>query len=125
MNINVLFVDLAGPPQEIVFGDVDSTSMVITWGTPENDTDDGNILNYVVDCSSDTSRVFSLALTSPAAAERRAVLQGLLPYTMYSCCVAVETDAGRRPASCVQQTTLEEGADISAQYDEAMIMLHL
>ncbi len=83
--------------------------MAVTWGTPVNDSDDGNVVNYIVDCSSDASRAFSLAVTSPAGAERRAVLRGLLPYTMYSCCVAVETDTGRSPPSCVQQTTLEEG----------------
>ena len=89
-----------------MFGDVDSTSMILTWGTPVNDSDDGNVLNYIVDCSSDA---FSLAVTTPASAERREVLQGLLPYTAYSCCVAVVTDTGRSPVSCVEQRTLEEG----------------
>ena len=92
-----------------MLGDVDSTSMSLTWGTPVNDSDIGNVLNYIVDCSSDANRAFSLAVTTPASAEREVVLQGLLPYTVYSCCVAVETDTGRSPVSCVQQTTLEEG----------------
>lgn len=92
-----------------MFEDIDSTSMILTWGTPVNDSDDGDVLNYIVDCSSDANRAFSLSVTSPAGAERRAVLRSLLPYTMYSCCVAVETDTGRSPVSCVEQTTLEEG----------------
>ena len=84
--------------------------MILTWGAPVNDSDDGNVLNYIVDCSSDTNRAFSLAVTTLASAERREVLQGLLPYTAYSCCVAVVTDTGRSPVSCVEQITLEEGS---------------
>ena len=93
-----------------MFEDVDSTSMTLTWGTPVNDSDDGNLLNYIVDCSSDANRAFSLSVTTPASADRREVLQGLLPYTMYSCCIAVETDTGRSPVSCLGQITLEEGS---------------
>ena len=83
--------------------------MLLTWGTPVNDSDDGNVLRYIVDCSSDANRAFSLSMTYPVSAERRVVLQSLLPYTSYSCCVAVETDAGTSPVSCMEQTTLEEG----------------
>ena len=92
-----------------MFDTVESTTMTLTWGLPANDSDDGNILSYPVICNSNGHESFSLDLTVPVADERLAVLQSLLPYTAYNCCVSVQTDRGRSPSFCIKETTLEDG----------------
>lgn len=100
---------LSGPPADISFGAVDSTAMTLTWGLPQNDSSDGVVRDYVVDCGSEFDQGFALDLTRSAGEERSVVLQNLLPYTVYGCCLLVETDMGRSPFACVEETTLEEG----------------
>ena len=87
--------------------------MTLTWGTPANDTSDGNILNYLISCTSNGDGNFGLTLTRPAASDRVVMLDSLLPYVSYNCCVAVQTDSGVSPFSCLQQFTLEEGKTLT------------
>jgi hypothetical protein len=94
---------------DISFSEIDSTSMTLSWGLPQNDSRDGVITNYVVDCSSQLHQSFALDVMQSPSEERSLEIQELLPYTTYICCVLVETDMGRSPPSCMQQITLEEG----------------
>ena len=100
---------LIGPPEWTSFGDINSTIMTFTWGLPQNDSNDGVVGNYVVDCSSQYDQWFALNVMQSPSEERSVELQGLAPYTTYSCCVFVETNLGRSPPRCLDQTTLEEG----------------
>ncbi len=83
--------------------------MTLTWGLPQNDSDDGILRNYVVDCGSDGDQSFALDMMLSADSEKRVVLQNLDPYTAYTCCLLVETDMGSSPLACTAETTLEEG----------------
>ena len=107
--INLFF--LLGPPQDLSFSMVESTSMTLSWGLPQDDSSDGAILNYVVDCSSEFDRNFALDVTVPSSGERRALLESLLPYTNYNCCVLVVTDMGMSPFGCRRGLTAEEGVE--------------
>ena len=102
-------ITIAGPPEDVTFDMIDTTNMILMWGTPENDTSDGNILNYLISCASSGDRNFALTLTRPANANRLAMLQSLRPFTSYNCCVSVQTNTAVSPFSCVEEYTLEEG----------------
>ena len=106
---HVIPLTRAGPPDDITLGAIETSSMTLTWGTPQNDSTDGTILNYLVQCNSMAHAEFALTLTRPAAADRVAMLRNLRPYVSYNCCVAVQTDTAVSPFSCVAQYTLEEG----------------
>ena len=100
---------ILGSPRNVTFSDLESTTAIVLWGTPVNDSSDGNILSYTVDCRSETDRDFGLTMTVQASQERRVLLRNLRPYMVYNCCVSVQTDTATSPNSCTAQRTLEEG----------------
>ena len=100
---------ILGSPQNVTFSELGSTAATVIWGTPVNDSSDGNILSYTVDCSSETDRDFGLTMIIQASQERRVLLRNLRPYMVYDCCVSVQTDTATSPNSCAAQRTLEEG----------------
>ena len=70
----------------------------------------GDLVHYTITCYSEEhpGYIFTMILT-PTGDRREEVIDGLLPYNTYNCCISVQTTMANSSVVCQQAPTLEEG----------------
>ena len=99
-----------GMPQNLSFNKVNSSEYLLTWGLPIYSRNNVDVIYYSVHCSSPDHAGLVFNLSTEA---RRAEISGLLPFTVYSCCVSALTNRGTSPPACLLVKTSEEGIAIT------------
>ena len=89
----------AGPPRQVVNIAKTSTSISVSWIPPA--TPNGVITEYQLQCSSH-EQSFNHSVNGSQTA---ATLNGLLPYTNYSCNITARNSAGEGPAATASVAT--------------------
>ena len=93
-----------GPPTNFVATISSSTSMHLSWNSPEADVLNGILRHYIISLVSNGVTV-SRNVTS---SKQSVIITGLKPYTEYSCTVQAETVSVGPPTSTINRTTLED-----------------
>ena len=93
----------AGPPRQLSSVSESSTSITVSWSAPA--VPNGVITEYQLQCSG-RGQTFSHTVMG---SQTSTTLNGLLPYTSYSCSITAHTSAGGGPEAATSVTTRQDG----------------
>jgi len=100
-------VHYTGPPRNVTLTAPTSTTSLLHWKAPEEDSGDGTILQYNILCR--FSDGDGLQPRNVSAGIRSLQLTDLHPFTTYNCCVSAQRTNGNSPESCSFEMTLQDG----------------
>ena len=92
----------AGPPRSFSITNIYSRELTVQWLPPDPFLQYGIIISYTLTCYETESKVvpFSLPKVFPHPPPANVTVDGLQPFTMYSCTIVASNSAGQsRPAS--------------------------
>lgn len=84
-------------------------SLHVYWIAPELDIQDGDVIEYIISCSS--SFGFNHIGVVPAGTTGY-TLSSLRPFSNYTCCISANTTNGLSSSLCAIQQTLQDSKDI-------------
>ena len=96
----------AGPPRTVTLTAQTSTTSLLRWEVPDDDSGDGTILQYIILCRFGGD---SLQPHHVSAWIQSLQLTDLHPFTTYNCCVSAQRTNGNSKESCSFETTLQDG----------------
>lgn len=100
-------VHYTGPPRNVTLTAPTSTTSLLRWKVPEEDSGDGTISQYNILCR--FSDGDSLQPLEAFASIQSLQLTDLHPFTTYNCCVSAQRTNGNSPESCSSETTPQDG----------------
>ena len=86
--------------------DGSSTTLSASWNVPE--TTNGIISNYTIRCNTTGSDIMMLAPLTVDKSTLTTTLEGLIPFTEYTCTISASTGAGEGDSSGPQTATTDE-----------------
>ena len=86
--------------------DGSSTTLSASWNVPE--TTNGNISGYTIRCNTTGSYTM---FVEQFASTFAAILEGLTPFTEYTCTISASTGAGEGNSSGPQAATTDEDSE--------------
>ena len=99
----------AGPLINVTLSPTSSRTLTFSWHPPiDPKRRHGDVLRYPIVCVSEDNPGSTFAAAGQSD-DRELVLQGLLPYNTYNCCMSVQTTLANSSAVCKKARTLEEG----------------
>lgn len=99
----------SGPPVNILLNPTTSRSLTFYWDSPANLSQrHGNVVCYTITCDSEEHPGYTFSIYR-LGSEREVVLDRLLPYNTYNCCVSIQTTLANSSAVCQKAQTPEEG----------------
>ena len=100
-------VHYTAPPRNVSLTSPTSTTLLLHWEPPEEDSGDGTILQHNILCRFGGGN--SLQPRYVSASIQSLQLANLRPFTTYNCCVSTWRTNGNSPDSCSSETTSEDG----------------
>ena len=82
-----------------------SRVLQLSWDSPEEDKNNGEITGYQVECNS----VVSSKVEALSGGITSITVENLIPFTFYDCSVSASNVAGNGPKAYITGTTAEEG----------------
>ena len=98
-----MYVDIPGAPQNVVVSNTTSSTITLSWSPPPvSETHGLTIFSYTTNCSMDLNIQSSTVMNTDTLS---ATLSHLHPFTIYNCCVAVNSNNGRGELACLTTIT--------------------
>ena len=98
------FAEPGSPPYMFIVKSVSSNMSTFQWEAPKEPN--GIITSYHLECV-DGVEVFNQTANG---SQTTTTLNGLHPYTNYSCDITAHTRVGEGPAACINITTKQDGS---------------
>ena len=83
-----------------------STTLLASWMEPE--TTNGIISNYTISCNTTDSDIMMLEPLTVDESTLTTILEGLTPFTGYTCTISASTGAGEGDSSGPQMASTDE-----------------
>ena len=93
------------PPDSFSISRINSRNVTLSWNLPNDDGRNGMILSYTATCSNSESVLINTFTTVGLST----TVDGLSPYSFYSCSVFATTGGGDGPAATLNFTTASDG----------------
>ena len=102
-----------GSPGNVSLNARGSRSLSMTWTSPTNLKEKhGSFVAYTVKCWSEGQTTASYKLANVT----QIIIEQCLPFSMYNCCVSLQTTQANSTAVCQQQSTPEDGKSYTHHY---------
>ena len=100
----MVYADIPGAPQNIAVLNTTSSTTTLTWSPPlVSETLGLTIISYTINCSLTDPNIQGSTVKNTDA--HSATLSNLHPFTIYNCCVAVNSNHGRGKLACLTTVT--------------------
>ena len=98
--------DAPGAPQNMQVSNTTSSAITLAWSPPlVSETLGLTIFSYTINCSTDPNLQSSTVRESRITDAHYTTLSNLHPFTIYNCCVAVNSNHGRGKLACLSTVT--------------------
>uniref|UniRef100_A0A1X7V2V0 Protein-tyrosine-phosphatase n=1 Tax=Amphimedon queenslandica TaxID=400682 RepID=A0A1X7V2V0_AMPQE len=118
LNVTTLEASPESEPENLTIISTSSSSLVLTWSKPIQPN--GIIVKYTINCSS--------GIFDNETIDNIVVLNGLVPYTNYTCSVSAHTRIGVGPAAIVtgqtDESTPEAISSSSIAFNDTLILFN-